>query len=150
MIMADQPSHSHLEQAISAAQKEIHTQRREAEAQQTARSVAAWRKSVLPRYLLLGLVVIFGVIAYEDSAIAAADLQAIAAFVETYRISQGHYPDSLNEVNLPGGWAALIRQMNVQYRKTDKAFVLNWTLPRWRLEYDGQTGTAKIDPTTRR
>jgi len=68
--------------------------------------------------------------------------------VETYRISQGRYPDNMNEVNLPDRWMALIRQMNVQYRKTDKAFVLNWTLPRWRLESDGQIGIAKIDPIT--
>lgn len=165
--MTDQPSsHPHLEQAVSAAQTEIQQHHQKTQEQESSRSVAAWRKTALPRYVLLGMLVVLCGVAYvqypriiepygvpdpeESSAVATADLEAIATFVEMFRISQGRYPDSLDQINLPEGVADLIKQSNLHYRKTDNAFMLNWTLPRWRLEYDGQTQATKVDLSVNR
>lgn len=83
----------------------------------------------------------------ESAAAAEADLRAIAIFVDAFQFSQGRYPDTLSEVRLPDGMAALVRDHGVRYQRTDAGYTLQWMLPAQQLVYDGVTGETRHTPT---
>ena len=76
----------------------------------------------------------------ERAAVVEADLRAIASFVDAYRLSQGRYPDSLTEVRLPEGLAALASEVGVQYARADAAYTLRWAASTQQLVFDGASG----------
>lgn len=85
----------------------------------------------------------------QDQGVAEADLALVGGLVETYRASQGSYPDSLDQVRLPDGLSEFVTAQKIAYRKTDKAFFLEWPLPRWRVVMDGANGNVTFDVTAR-
>lgn len=85
----------------------------------------------------------------QDPAVAEADLNLLATLLESYRLSQGKYPTTLDEVHLPDAIAAFVAEQKITYRQTDKAYVLDWTLPRWHALFNGETRKVDISATKR-
>ena len=42
--------------------------------------------------------------------------------------------------------AAFVAEQKIAYRQTESAYVLEWSLPRWRAVLDGETGKVDIKP----
>ena len=82
----------------------------------------------------------------KDVAVAEADLDLLAAMVESYRLSQGKYPATLDQVRLPESLAALVAEQKIVYRQTESAYVLDWNLPSWHVAIDGETGKVDVTP----
>ncbi len=153
--MIDKQPGTNLEHAVYAAETEVNAQRVQAETLDAVRT----RRNATKRYVLIALAVVCGAALYlqssrfaepyawpdpaKDSSVTEADIEIIATLVETYRVSQGKYPASLDEIHLPEGLADLVTRGNVRYQTTANAFRLDWTLPQWRVEYDGEARTVK-------
>ena len=84
--------------------------------------------------------------ANQDPLVAEADFNIIAMEIQRYRISQGKYPATLDQVRLPESLAAFVAEQKISYRQTEKAYVLDWTLPRWHAVFDGETGKSDVAP----
>lgn len=84
--------------------------------------------------------------ANHDPAVAETDLNLVATFIQSYRLSQGKYPATLDQVRLPESLAAFVAEQKITYRPTEKAYVLDWTLPRWHAVFDGETGKVDVAP----
>jgi hypothetical protein len=81
---------------------------------------------------------------------AEADLIAVVGLIEAYRISQGKYPEVLSQVAIPEGLAALISEWALQYRPSEQAYTLDWTLPNWHATYDSQTEKLSVQPVDKK
>ena len=84
--------------------------------------------------------------ANQDPMVAEADLSVIATMIQSYRISQGSYPATLDQVRLPETLAAFVAEQKIAYHQTDKAYALDWSLPRWHAVFDGETGKVEVTP----
>lgn len=85
----------------------------------------------------------------ESTAVAEGDLRAMAVFVDAYRLSQGRYPEKLDDVRLPEGMASLVRDHGVRYASTQTGYTLQWSLPAQHVVYDSATGEARINPSNK-
>lgn len=85
----------------------------------------------------------------QDQGVAEADLALVGGLVETYRASQGSYPETLEQVRLTDGLSEFVASQKIAYRKTDKAYVLEWALPRWRVVLDGESGKVQVEVAAR-
>ncbi|MFZ4479781.1 MAG: hypothetical protein ACOYNZ_07815 [Rhodoferax sp.] len=146
-----------LEQVVSQADAQVQEQRRRSQAMLKQRASASRFKEVLTGVLL---VVALGSLAVQfprfsepyrwpdpntNPSVAEADMDAIAAVIESYRISRGAYPASLDEVRFPDRLRDLIEAGNLRYQPRNASFVLDWTLQRWHAVYDGDTGQVKVE-----
>jgi len=157
------PEHSRatagLEQAVHAADVAVREQQRQAELIHAKQRAQTNRK----RYLLAVLIAVGVAIAYlqfprllepyavpdptQDAGVAVADLHALAIFLETFRVARGHYPERLDELNLPESWASFVQEPGgPRYRRTETAFTLDWSLPLWHVVYDGTSGESRTEP----
>lgn len=82
----------------------------------------------------------------QDQAVAEADLRVIALELEAYKVSQGNYPATLDQARLPDFLAAFVSEQKIDYKPTEKGYVLDWKLPRWRAVFDGESGKVAISP----
>lgn len=82
-----------------------------------------------------------------DPEVAEATLETIASWVEVYRVSQGRYPDSLNQVNTPDSFDPTNDPLlaDLVYARAGDGFTLAWTLPRWQVTFNSEQGTARIE-----
>ena len=77
---------------------------------------------------------------------AEGQLIELVTLIETYRISQGRYPETLSQIALPQGLAAAVASSVPQYRPTESAYTLDWAMPHWRAAYDSLTEKVKVEP----
>jgi hypothetical protein len=77
---------------------------------------------------------------------AEAPLIELVSLIETYRISQGRYPETLSQIALPEGLATVVASSVPQYRPAETAYTLEVTLPHWRASYDSLTEKVSIEP----
>ena len=82
----------------------------------------------------------------KDQSVAEADLRVIALEIETYKLSQGKYPTTLDQLRLPDFLASFVAEQKIQYKPTEIAYVLDWKLPRWHAAFNGESGKATITP----
>lgn len=82
----------------------------------------------------------------QDQKVAEADLTVIAMMIQSYQVSQGKLPATLDEVRLPDSLAAFVVEQKIAYRLTDKAYTLDWDLPKWHALFDGKTGKIDVVP----
>lgn len=82
----------------------------------------------------------------KDSTVAEADLTMIAMVIDSYQVSQGKYPTSLDQVRLPDALGTFVAEQRIAYRQTEKAYTLDWTLPNWHAVFDGETGKVDVVP----
>lgn len=82
----------------------------------------------------------------KDATVAEADLAMIAMLIDSYQVSQGKYPTSLDQVRLPEPLATFVSEQKIAYRQTKKAYILDWTLPSWHAVFDGETGKVNVAP----
>jgi hypothetical protein len=76
-----------------------------------------------------------------------AELEAIAGVIEAYRFSQGKYPESLNQVQLPVGLAEAVANTRLEYQLKENFYVLNWTPFHWQAVLNGETGKIMVTGT---
>ena len=81
---------------------------------------------------------------------AEADLEAVVALIETYRRSQGQYPASLGEIQLPDGLAKMVEVSKLDYSPRDQGYALAWTLPNWLATYNSATEKIGVEPGGKR
>ncbi len=86
----------------------------------------------------------FGIPVAGSAAIVEADLTVIADFIAIYRVAQGRYPTTLDEVNLPDALRAAVTESKITYQLTADSFVLVSLLPPQKIEFDGATGLYKL------
>lgn len=77
---------------------------------------------------------------------AEGSLLEVVGLIETYRISQGKYPEQLSQIAIPQGLAQLNADSPIVYRPTEQAYTLEWTLSHWRTRYDSLTDKVSIEP----
>lgn len=77
---------------------------------------------------------------------AEGRLVEVVGLIETYRISQGKYPEQLSQIALPRGLSQLIAESPILYRPTEQAYTLEWTQPHWRTRYDSVTEKVSVEP----
>lgn len=53
-------------------------------------------------------------------------------------------PATLDEVRLPDSLAAFVVRQKIDYQLTEKAYALQWELPRWHAVFDGETGKVNF------
>lgn len=82
----------------------------------------------------------------KDRSVAEADLTMIAMVIDSYQVSQGKYPASLDQVRLPDPLAAFVTEQKIVYRQTERAYLLDWTLPNWHAVFNGETGKIDLTP----
>lgn len=84
----------------------------------------------------------------QDQSVTEGDLTLIATVIQSYQVSQGRFPATLDEVHLPDSLAKFVVEQKISYRLTEKAFALDWDLPRWHAMFDGETGKVDITPVS--
>lgn len=82
----------------------------------------------------------------SNPVMAEADLEAVAGFIEAYRLSQGQYPSVLSQVALPEGLVSLIARSVLVYSPADTAYTLDWTLEHWHATYDSKIDKFNVKP----
>ena len=84
--------------------------------------------------------------ARTNPMVVEADLILIGELIEAFRLSQGKYPDSLGQVQLPAALAQLVARFPLEYRLGETSFTLEWKPYRWHAMYDGDTGEIDVNP----
>ncbi len=84
--------------------------------------------------------------AQTDPTVVEADLEFIGEMVETYRFSQGKYPETLERVRLPAGLAELVARFPLEYRLRDKPFTPEWKPYRWHAVYESDARKITVVP----
>jgi hypothetical protein len=84
----------------------------------------------------------------QDTSVAEADLGVIASLLEGHRRATGQYPASFDEAAMPDSMAAFVSEQKMVYRKTDLAYAIEWSRPRWKATLDGSTGQVSFLPNS--
>lgn len=82
--------------------------------------------------------------ASQNQEVAEADLTVIAMLVEDYRVAQGKYPDSLDQLQLPESQSTFVIEQKIAYQRTENSYVLDWVLPLWHIIFNGETGSFDV------
>lgn len=156
--MAQHNAENDIQELADAAGQSIIQQQEKAAALAAERAQPSVVKKILTALLLLAMAGVV-VIQYpkfnepfgrpdptQDKAVAEADLTLIGLMVQSYKVSQGKLPASLEEVRLPDSLATYVVEQKIAYRLTDKAFTLDWDLPKWHVAFDGDTGKVDVVP----
>jgi hypothetical protein len=156
--MSAQQPEDNLNELAGAAKDSIRQQQEKADALAAVRPRPSMARQIVTALLVLAFVAVAWV-QYprvhepfgrpdpnQEPAVAEADLTILATLIQSYRLAQGKYPTSLDQVRLPDGLAAFVAEQKIAYRQTDSAYVLEWTLPRWRAVLDGESGKVDITP----
>jgi hypothetical protein len=85
-----------------------------------------------------------------SASAAEGELITLVGLIEAYRISQGRYPETLSQIALPAGLAELVASSVPEYRPTENAYTLDWTLPHWHATYDSLTEKVSVEPSGKR
>ena len=156
--MSQQTPEQNIRELAEAANSSIRQQREKAATLAAAQSKPSRVKEIVMALLLL----VFASVAWvqyprfhepfghpdpnKDQAVAEADLNIIAFSIQTYRLAQGKYPTTLDQVRLPEPLPAFVAEQKIEYRPTENAYVLEWKLPRWHAVLNGETGKVDITP----
>lgn len=157
--MSEQKPEDNIRELADAANASIREQLEKSEAVAAAQPKPSVARKVLMIVLLLAFAGIASV-QYphfqepfgrpdpnHDPKVAEADLAIIATMIQDYRLSQGEYPGTLDQVRLPESLAAFVAEQKITYRQTEKAYVLDWILPSWHAVLDGETEKVNVSPT---
>jgi hypothetical protein len=156
--MAQQNQEDNIRELADAANKSILQQQEKSAALAAKRPKPSMVKQVFITVLLLAFAVVV-LVQYprfhepfgrpdpnQDKTVAEADLTVIALMIQSYKVSQGKLPATLDEVRLPDSLAAFVVEQKIAYRLTDRAYTLDWNLPRWHVLFDGETGKIDVVP----
>jgi hypothetical protein len=80
---------------------------------------------------------------------AEGSLIEVVGLIETYRISQGKYPEQLSQIAMPQGLAQRIADSPLLYRPAEQAYTLEWAQPHWRTRYDSLTEKVIVEPASK-
>lgn len=156
--MSEQNKSSSLDGLVEAATDSVRQQQEKADAFAAKRPPQPKLKMI---FALILLAAFGGALIYQyprivepyalpdpktNPTVVEAELETISSLIETYRLSQGKYPDSLDKVLLPAYLAEVVKNSKLTYQANNSSYVLDWTLPRWHAVLDGETGKVAVTP----
>jgi hypothetical protein len=152
-------SNNNLGELIESTRQDAQAQQAEADAK--LNSVASQPRG--KQMLTAVLMVVFAVVLFyqyprfaepytwpdpaTNSGAAEGVLIEVVGLVESYRISQGRYPDTLSQIAIPAGLSALITDSVLLYKPGEQSYKLDWTLAHWHASYDSQTEKVSVTPS---
>jgi len=151
-------SNNNLGELIESARKDVQAQQAKVDEQIHKAPTPPRGKQIFTALLLVVLTVVLFYqyprfsepYAWPDPATnpsaAEGSLIEVVALIETYRISQGRYPEQLSQIAMPQGLASLIADSPLLYRPAEQTYNLDWTLPHWRATYDSLTEKVSMEP----
>lgn len=157
--MSDQGNKHSLEQLADSAAQGVREQQSRSAELATRQATPGKGKPALAAALVLACV---GLLVYQAPRFSApydwpdpdrnpitadADLETVVGLIEVYRAVNGRLPDTLDQVRLPKGLAAVIAGTKLEYLPKDDTYKLDWTLPHWHATFASDTGRASVQPT---
>lgn len=154
--MTEQNEPNNLENLIQKTTDNLRQQQDKAEVLSAQRLSQPQGKQILTLLLLAGFA---GALYYQyprilepytlpdaktDPTVVEADLEIIGEQIETYRLAQGKYPESLDQVGLASGQAKLLAKFPLEYRSGEKSYTLEWKPHHWHATFASDTGKLTV------
>ena len=151
-------SNNNLDQLIESARQDARVQQARSDAHISQTATVPRAKQIFATVLVAVCVVVLFYqyprfsepYAWPDPATNAGAAEArlieLVGLIETYRFSQGRYPETLGRIAVPEGLAPAIASSVPQYRPIEMAYTLDWTMPHWRATYDSRTEKVSVEP----
>jgi len=156
--MNENNNSNHLEDLIQNTTENIRQQ------QEHAASLAAKQpnQSRIKTILTFGLFAIFSALVYlqypriiapyelpdpnTDPTVLEAELILVSDAIEAYRLEQGQYPESLDQIKLPSGFEKGSDSSKLSYQRMEKFYTLDWKQPKWHAKLNSGTRELTVIP----